>query len=379
MVDLDKYINDKRDIVIAGYCPSGKYLKNLIRHRNQNCLIIFCDNAVVKQGRDEENIIMSFEKAVTVYRDAVFLIASPMSGRAMKKQLLDLGVESNNIVYEEIKELLLEMMNKYSEKRRLTPQKYLRMEISLAEHCNLNCKYCSHFSSIAEKEFLDIHEYKKDMQRMSELLDGKSDKIYLLGGEPLLYADIIRCMEITRECFKQSRIILLTNGLLIPKMSSEFWETCRKRKIVVEVTRYPIGFNYEAVIDILQDEQVEFEYMRDSDITCTFDKYPLDLDGKQDSYYSFTHCSMANQCHLLKKGKIYTCSVIGCIEHFNKKFGYTLAVTENDYVDIYKVKNGEELLEKLARPADFCRYCNVKGRIPNLPFEISKREIQEWI
>lgn len=322
---------------------------------------------------------MSFEKAVTVYRDAVFLIASPMSGRAMKKQLLDLGVESNNIVYEEIKELLLEMMNKYSEKRRLTPQKYLRMEISLAEHCNLNCKYCSHFSSIAEKEFLDIHEYKKDMQRMSELLDGKSDKIYLLGGEPLLYADIIRCMEITRECFKQSRIILLTNGLLIPKMSSEFWETCRKRKIVVEVTRYPIRFNYEEVIDILQDEQVEFEYMRDSDITCTFDKYPLDLDGKQDSYYSFTHCSMANQCHLLKKGKIYTCSVIGCIEHFNKKFGYTLAVTENDYVDIYKVKNGEELLEKLARPADFCRYCNVKGRIPNLPFEISKREIQEWI
>lgn len=377
MIDLEELFVAKKMVVIAGYCPSGIYLKNDILQINPNIEILFCDNAVVKLGRDGENMVVSFEEAAT-YKETVFMIASLMSGKSMKKQLIDLGVNPDNIIYEQLRSYLEKKMENYSESRRLTPQKYLRMEISLAEHCNLNCKYCSHFSSIAEKEFLNIDQYEKDMKRMSELLGGKSDKIYLLGGEPLLYPEIIRCMEITRECFNFSRIILLTNGLLIPKMTKEFWEACRNNKIVIEITKYPIAFEYDKAFQKLEEERIECQYMRDSDVSCTFDKYRLDLEGNQDPYFSFTHCSMANQCHLLKKGKIYTCSVIGCIEHFNKKFGCELDVNENDYVDIYQVKSGDEMLKRLSRPADFCRFCNVKERVRNLPFEISKREIQEW-
>ena len=29
------------------------------------------------------------------------------------------------------------------------------LEVHLAEHCNLNCKGCSHFSPLAEKEFIE--------------------------------------------------------------------------------------------------------------------------------------------------------------------------------------------------------------------------------
>ena len=42
------------------------------------------------------------------------------------------------------------------------------------------------------------------------------------------------------------------------------------------------------------------------------------------------------------------------------------------------MKDGKEMLEKLAKPARFCRYCDVKGRIHGLPFEISKKEMSEW-
>lgn len=38
--------------------------------------------------------------------------------------------------------------------RKLTPQTYLKLvEIHLAEHCNLNCFSCSHFSQLSPKHF----------------------------------------------------------------------------------------------------------------------------------------------------------------------------------------------------------------------------------
>ena len=60
------------------------------------------------------------------------------------------------------------------------------IEVHLAEHCNLNCKYCLHFSNIADKEFYDLDKFRQDMKRMSEVFDKKVGHLQLLGGEPLL-------------------------------------------------------------------------------------------------------------------------------------------------------------------------------------------------
>lgn len=341
--------------------------------------IAFCDNNCSRIGRYDTYDVYSFEDAVKKYPDAIYLVASVNHIKKMEKQLISLGVHKEKIHSADVYTYFLELHDKYILQRKTNPQEYLRMEVSLAEHCNLNCKYCAHFSSIAEKEFLDISVYEKDIFRMSELLDAKSGIIYLLGGEPLLYPDINKCMQLTREAFPKSRIIVLTNGLLINKMDKVFFEMCRQLQIVVCVTKYPIKFDYEKVVARLETEGIEFDYMRMSDEDCCFSKYTFDLLGRQDPYNSFTRCGMANQCHLLKKGKIYTCSVIGCSEHFCKKFNVSMELTDNDSIDIYKVNDKEELLEKLAKPADFCRFCDVDNRIDNLPFEISKREISEWV
>ncbi|GHT99783.1 hypothetical protein FACS1894142_7680 [Spirochaetia bacterium] len=45
----------------------------------------------------------------------------------------------------------------------------LVMGVYATQHCNLNCKCCTAFSPIAEKEFLDIDTYKKDMEKLAEL------------------------------------------------------------------------------------------------------------------------------------------------------------------------------------------------------------------
>ena len=67
----------------------------------------------------------------------------------------------------------------------------IRFEVHIAEHCNLNCKSCNNFSCIAEPEFVDVEEFRKDFARMGEIFSHECEQIYLIGGEPLLNPDII--------------------------------------------------------------------------------------------------------------------------------------------------------------------------------------------
>ncbi len=378
-ISLNEIIKHEETIVICGYGPVGRYLQKEIHDDGKERKIVFCDNNRAKHGVENGIEICGFEKACAENKNAIFILTSLEYASKMKNQLIELGINENRIYFDEIREYLKGLMDENMSKRKLSPQTYLRFEVSLAEHCNLNCKYCAHFSSIAEPEFLNLSQHEKDMRRLSYLLDGKSDKIYLIGGEPLLYKEITECMKITRTYFPKSRIIVLSNGLLIKSMKDDFWQTCRDNEIEINITRYPIKTDYESIIQKIEQEGIITDYCRESNISCLFNKLTLDLTGSQDVYESFTNCSQANQCHLVKDGRIYTCSYIKCAEHFNKYFHQNLEITEDDYVDLYSVKDGKEMLEKLAKPASFCRYCNIKGQVHGLPFEISKKEMSEWV
>ena len=91
---------------------------------------------------------------------------------------------------------------KFVNKKILSNDPWLRhVEIHLVEHCNLNCKYCSHFSSIAKKEFYNLNEFKKDMARLAKVTNKKIKNIQLLGGEPLLHPNINEMMKFVRRKF----------------------------------------------------------------------------------------------------------------------------------------------------------------------------------
>ena len=67
--------------------------------------------------------------------------------------------------------------------RKITPMAFLEVvEIQLAEHCNLNCFGCNHFSQIAQKEFLSLETFTKDLTRLSEISKGFIGNLRLMGG-----------------------------------------------------------------------------------------------------------------------------------------------------------------------------------------------------
>ena len=260
---------------------------------------------------------------------------------------------------------------------RLMPKAMLDYEVQLVEHCNLNCKSCSHFCPVAKEEFLDINEYKRDCERLSKLFNKEASFIRLMGGEPLLHPKIVDFLNITRANFPNALIDLDTNGTLILKMKDDFWKAMHKNNINLTVTKYPIELDLKKIQEKCDKEKVTFRFFSEQSVKY-FNHLPLDLEGRQPIEYNFMKCYLANSCHTLKHGRLYTCSTVPHVEHFNQYFQCNLQLSKDDSIDIYGVKDKKEILEFLAKPIPFCRYCKVRERKQQL-WEVSKKDIKEWV
>ncbi len=268
-------------------------------------------------------------------------------------------------------------MDKYT--RRITPRTNIHMlEIHITEHCNLNCQSCTHFSPLAEPEFTDIYQFEKDIKRLSKLTKN-INYINILGGEPLLNPDCIKYLKITRKYFPKTIIRLITNGILLPSQSDDFYKDLNKNNICLSPTKYEqLNINYDNIIKKCEEFKVKFEFYGIENIKTSY-KLSLDLTGSQDITNNFIQCFLANFCFQLVKGKIYTCCIAAYIRHFNKYFNKNLEISDFDGIDIYKAKNIQEILNFLAKPIPFCRYCNITKREFYSPWKISTKNIEEWV
>lgn len=254
----------------------------------------------------------------------------------------------------------------------------LSIDIGIVSHCNLNCKGCNHFSPIIPEEFISLEEFESDIRRLAVLLSPKIRKIGLLGGEPLLHPQIAEFVRLSREVFPKQEIEILTNGLLLDKQSEAFWRNCRECNVSIEITRYPINFDYKKIMrDKKSGVDIRF-YGRSRYVEKTLFKLPLDLDGKQNKEESFLNCYMGGNCITLYHGRLYPCSYAAYIGWFNQKFGQNLQIEADDFVDIYQEQCLESIIDKLTHSIPFCRYCAATRNEYGMKWTTSKREMGEW-
>lgn len=252
------------------------------------------------------------------------------------------------------------------------------VEIHVAEHCNLNCKGCNHFSCLAGEEFLDTAVFERDLKRLSEISKNYFE-IKLLGGEPLLHPRITEFFDIARKYFPSTPVQLTTNGILLLNMNEEFWQNCNKNKIIISISQYPVKLNKKEIKNAAKKHKVKYFYngTATENRMC---KLPLDLSGSQDMKKSHQKCAISwGCCVTLSKGKIFTCCIAAHIRFFNEYFRQNLTVTEKDYIDIYKINSKNEIIDFLEKPFPFCRYCKTKETKFAQMWGITKKEITEWI
>lgn len=368
-------INEK--IIIFGYADIGLDLKRYIKKDAPNLNVSYCDNSIQKQGTTKDDKVYSVEEAVKQFPHALFLIASFYHAEQMKQQLIALNVNERQIVLNLPDEIVREARRKEVDFR-CNPRDQFRFEININKHCNLKCKGCDHFAPVAKEDFMDLGVFEKDLARLSYLFNKKAWQIHLLGGEPLLNPNIIRYMELTRKYFPEAGIFIDTNGTLLVGMPDEFWQECKELKVGIMPTKYPIDVDYDALGELAHSHGVEYKYLGSSEAGRTLWHYPLDLEGKQNPEESFMNCRNANECITLESGRLYTCSIAPNIKAFNEYFHQHVDLTEGDGIDIYQANSAKEILQVMAKPMPFCRYCDVKHRTYDHPWEISKKSIKEW-
>jgi len=253
------------------------------------------------------------------------------------------------------------------------------LEVDLAEHCNLDCAYCTHNCPVAEPKFPSIEQFEQDFIKLSKLTGGYIALLRLLGGEPLLNPEIVRFMKIARANIPHGIICVVTNGILLAQMKDEFWVTCKENNITVRLSPYPIKLNIEKIKKIASEYGVELCF-GDSGYRKGNDKFwmqKLDESGKFDFAEAHKNCFWPH-CTFLKDGKIYLCATAPCSAHLNERFGLNFQVSEDDYIALDEAENLQKILEFIKKPSPFCRYCATEEK-QIVEWRVSEKKKEEWI
>ncbi len=263
--------------------------------------------------------------------------------------------------------------------KRVTPQAFLEnIGVHLAHHCNLHCYSCDNFSQLSKPGYYDIEIFERDLERLRSITNGMIREFYLLGGEPLLNKQCASYFNIVRKYFHNTEIHMITNAILLPKQNQHFWDSARTNKVHIRPTKYPIEIDWEAIKNRCKEENVALEFFNDENVEKHSFKTSLDPEGKSIPFESFVNCHRANACTQLYNGKIYPCPPLAYIDIFNEKFSQNLKQTPADYIDIYQDDiTYEKILNFLARPVPFCRYCKTKDTIYQ-PWLRSKKTLDEY-
>ncbi len=269
--------------------------------------------------------------------------------------------------------------------------KKIRIEYHVIDKCNLNCKSCSHFSNLVDKEIpKSVDKIKSDLSRVWELTrKGSKDcveKVTLLGGEPLLYPHLVEVMDYVKSLFPhdydEGPLQLVTNGILIPKQSPDFFECLRRNKIKVCVSIYDLRKSkYDEIFSILNYEQVDwFWYAAYTPEDSKFSTKWLHNHFNDDYREYAQDCTWRLTCTQLVDNKIYLCALIAYFKYFDEKFKgqHNIEVTGEDYIDLDKINSFEELMEARQMIPRFCGYCRGSHAISE-PWGITKHEISEYL
>ncbi len=259
------------------------------------------------------------------------------------------------------------------------------LDYHIVEHCNLNCKCCSTYAPLAKEEFTDIEVFTSDLKQLKQVVGDRLLSLHLLGGEPLLHPDIDKFIIAARTIFPEIYIDVVTNGLLVRKMPDSFWDALREHNVVLQFSAYPINMNYSELINYAKSKGARSFSFNETARIDVFGRKPLDIFGQQNIYSSHIHCSSGNTTQL-RKGKLYRCPATAYVYNLNRKIkeddpsapDETFKIHELDYIDIYNVKDKQEIFDFLSNAIPFCRYCALNLET-DVKWEKSKRDISEWV
>ena len=254
------------------------------------------------------------------------------------------------------------------------------IQFAITYHCNLNCAYCNNMSPIAPIYHLPLDVFEKDIIQMAKITNKKIQNIGLLGGEPLLNKKIEEYIKIAHRNFEDSKITITTNGLLLNEMPDSFWKCCAENNTNIKYTIYPLSKNYPTLLRAY--EQAKKYHVELLIKNSAYHFRLMNLDTKNLNNKEETHKNCGDRsCILIDHGRMYPCPCVQTVDmFFNKYFkDKQIAIDENDYCDIYKLKNAKDIHDFVNKAKDMCKYCNfATSDGEDRVWAYSKKDASEW-
>lgn len=380
-----RFEEGKRNIIIWGYNDSGKYIadKLIEDHERVVCIV---DNNLRYAGETYANVpIYSFEAAKKEYFALPEICVLITAKRAKSIfQIIDIVSETGcnyiGIVKPRVQKFNRDFYISKSSKEiswyKFDGEQFNiipRIEVNLADGCNLNCKGCTHFSSIfSNEDIYNIEEYEIDLKALRKV--GEIVRLRLLGGEPLLLHNIEDYIRVSKNVCPESDIEIITNGTLVMRMQDTFFNTLRECDASLLISPYKPAMKYKD--EILAKAKLHNCNIRYDDGCIEVFSRQLTLENSHDKWKAESKCS-SRSCTFLRKGKLYKCPFDGLINEFFEFYGIEKKL-DNGF-EIRGGKNAYSHIKNLAmQPIELCSYCSEEPEM--IPWSVQANpKLEEWL
>lgn len=246
------------------------------------------------------------------------------------------------------------------------------LEYHVADHCNLNCKYCTHYSPLVPQPVYTEYEgFAADLRQLKKYI-ADIGVIRILGGEPLLNPELGRFIELTRKLYPVSIITVVTNGMLLDRLEPSLIEIMKKNKAFFHISFYPpLQDKVQEIKKFLYEQEIPYTI---TSMITEFNKTQIAAPRTDEDF--FYSCFQAS-CTCLHEGKAAPCYAPFTTKYFNAAFGQELPVDEG--IDLYdEALTAPVLKAKLLIPMKRCSYC-IQGK--PCPWEIIGKHsiLEDWV
>lgn len=194
------------------------------------------------------------------------------------------------------------------------------LELIITSRCTLNCRDCIQLTPQYSKTvFCTLDEIKQQVDMIFQTVDF-CNEFHIVGGEPLLHADLDKIITYVYTNYKDkfSYLCVVTNGTILP--SEQLLNTLKKSDTHVEISDYSVSFD----ADKKQKMQIIIDMLSEANVPFVIRKWAtwvdFNGDGKPHSdeeiIQTMENCLCALRVFYMAGGRLYTCTRYGAAEHF---------------------------------------------------------------
>lgn len=250
----------------------------------------------------------------------------------------------------------------------------LYCEIQLCDRCNLDCAYCSHLSPVSQPVRISLDTLAQECHRLARV---GFNEVNLMGGEPLLHPQVVEAIALVRSILPDVKLIVSTNGLLLPRMGRDFWQACRDHKVVLRITPYPKSkggtWNYFKYVYLIKKNRVKME---STGWRFGFRHQLLSEKAEFDATANYLCCQL--HCTQVRDATLWPCAYVAYAFNLNNKFGTNFKTAAGDSLPLTEATTATDVRLWLLRTKPFCVHCGITNA-KYVSWKRSEYARSEWL